>query len=291
MNTMGGILSKFRSLLSVVSGLAVVLSTGFIAGAPASAAAEPANAACNKAMVQNGECIFAAVKDGEDPVVAGVVNALELGYFPTSSIEKFIKTRGQHVQDASQHQVEKILREESTSERSTKSPEVTPMNAGGVGTVLGNTLDVSDVISIYVCPSSGGACLLQSKVDVEWRYSLWFGTSQESVLSGDFDVQTGYPSPIFDEVKCTTVHDGLFNVDSVVKDWNNCSIHSDPFRSKSFVQIQSSTWIGGDKGQVYHPQYDLVMELVTSYGWSGLMRLGWTGKEYEIKADGTSVWR
>ncbi|BCW12631.1 hypothetical protein NtRootA4_36920 [Arthrobacter sp. NtRootA4] len=52
-----------------------------------------------------------------------------------------------------------------------------------------------------------------------------------------------------------------------------------------------SRQIGGDKGQVYHPQYDLALEINTGAGWSGIQRVGWTGKEYEIKADGTSVWR
>jgi hypothetical protein len=138
----------------------------------------------------NGNCIFSITSEGEDALVAGVASALKYGDLPISSIEKFLKTRGQHVRDASQDRAEKLLFDRKRGEV-VEYEAVVPMNAGGVGTVVGRTLDVGGYLDIKYCPSSGAACSVQSRLKTDFRYTLWIGNTRETVLSGDIDVLPG----------------------------------------------------------------------------------------------------
>lgn len=199
-------------------------------------------------MATNGDCIFSITSEGEDSVTAGVASALKYGDLPVASVEKFINARGKHVKDESQQRIEKLLQDKKKGQ-SVDYQAITPMNAGGIGTVVGRTLDVGGYLYIKYCPNNGSPCMVQSKMKTDFRYTLWIGSTRETVLSGDIDVLPGWPPPFFDEVKCTTVHDGLFNIDDVVKTWGNCSINSDPFRAKRYIQIQSLTWFGGTKAR------------------------------------------
>lgn len=274
-------------VLAVSAAFLIFMSSGTL-GAQALPASETLES-CMPSQVDKGECITAVISPGQDPVVNGVKQQLQMGVAP-EAVTQFVERRGRVVDDASQDKIEEIVRnhEPSGSKKEAQSSTLTEepvrmMNAGGVGTVVNNTLDVTDTVTYMYCSSSTGICSKGGSVQVEFRMAIEGNMS--FALSGDLNVTSGSPV-LIEQVKCETYHDGLFNIDTVVHTWNNCT-NAKTFNEVMYRQIFIENWSGGSLNEVYHPTY--TVQFFNYAG--GRFSMAWDGKEYKVASDGRTTWQ
>ncbi|WP_432246102.1 hypothetical protein ACRB8A_19665 (plasmid) [Arthrobacter sp. G.S.26] len=272
-----------RTLATMAVGMLLLTSGTF----PANAVDKNVGSdSCSAADVGAGACVTAVVTGGEDPVVAGVVQQLQMGV-PVISVEKFVQRRGEVKSDAAQVNIQEIVEtykkapSAEAKRDALKIGQPVQRNPGGVGTVVGTTLDVKDTITYEYCSSSTGICKPSGTVNVEWRMSTT--GKMRFALSGDIDVTSGSAIRIT-TMYCYTTHDGFLNVDDIVHNWENCP-NAKTTNEVMYRQILSASWTGGTKNEVYHPTYVLAFK-----NFAATFQKVWDGREYKIASDGTTSW-
>ncbi|WP_133832790.1 hypothetical protein [Arthrobacter sp. AG258] len=94
-----------RSLSSAAAAFLLFASAALPANASSTS---PFEDSCSVTEVNDGECITAVVSAGEDPVVNGVIQQLQMGV-PVDSVEEFVQRRGTHRSDNSQKKIQEIV--------------------------------------------------------------------------------------------------------------------------------------------------------------------------------------
>jgi hypothetical protein len=198
-----------------------------------------------------------------------------------AAVDKFIQRRGTKKADKAQQEIRKISQDfKAAKTAKEKDAVLSPMNAGGVGTVYGSTLYMDDTVTYLYCGS--GSCSMVGKVAVQYRMGIQGNLS--FTLSGDLNVTYG-PSVQFKDLNCYTYYDGPFNIDSVLHTWNNCN-NAEKYNFSTFAQIFSENWSGGTLGEVYHPTCTL--RFVNAGG--AEIYFAWDAREYKIESSGWTHW-
>ncbi|MEV4991584.1 hypothetical protein [Pseudarthrobacter sp. LMD1-1-1.1] len=218
--------------------------------------------------------------------MTGVIQQLQMGV-AVSSVEKFLNRRAIQKSDTSQVKAEKVVKNyrNASSDKARKDAlkveQPVLMNAGGVGTVVGPTLDVKDTVTYEYCSSSTGICRPSGTVDVEFRMTIV--DNMEFALSGDINVTSGSPI-LISTLYCYTYHDGLFNIDESVHNWQNCA-NARTYTEVMYRQIQGENWSGGTLGETYHPTYVLAFK-----NFATTFQKVWDGREYKVASNGSTSW-
>ncbi|MGP0223528.1 hypothetical protein [Paenarthrobacter sp. NCHU4564] len=283
----GGILKKsiVRRLATGVVTLVMVLGSGTL---PAQAAGSSAvGDSCTSAEVHKGDCVTAVVSAGEDPLLVGVAQQLQMGV-PLPAIEKFVERRGSRHVDPGQAKIQGLVatyKDALTPDEKQKALRVYTQgparNAGGVGAVYGSSLYVKDTVTYTYCSSSTGICRPSGSVSVEFRMTIV--GNLKFALSGDIDVVSGSPV-LISGVGCSTYHDAAMNLDTVVHAWGNCK-KAKTSNEVMYRQILVENWSGGTLGETYHPTYALSFQNFATRFYKA-----WDGREYKIAANGVTTW-
>ncbi|WP_157884254.1 hypothetical protein [Arthrobacter alpinus] len=239
---------------------------------------------CTQDEAIQGICITAVALTGQDPLVEGVQQRIDRGGDLTG-LERFIEARSIVSKNDSTQQAldEKLAKAKSKNKDLTETKRgdsfsaLNIMNSNGVGSVRGPSLWVEDVATYFYCGPDG--CDRVGSVKIEFVMTI--NGNLDFSLSGSLK-SDGLSEIRFQEIECLTYHDGLFNIDTVVKNWTNCTDAEDPdWRSQTLILGKS--WSGGPWGETYHPQYNI--EFVAYYSNPEPFSFGWTGKEYKIPVD------
>ncbi|NYE94124.1 hypothetical protein FHU41_000345 [Psychromicrobium silvestre] len=274
---------------AAIAALAIGILT-FSTAAPAIAAKTPAETSCSAVDAAAGNCLTVVAPSGTKNVLAfGVKQALSRGG-DTSAIQAFIAKRGQKgTHDGAQQQLEALAQAAKTpapprslAAVALASAFASPRNPGGLGTISDNTLTVEELMTYFNCTTE---CVQVGTL--QFQFVMTINSDRNFSLNGQLTVTSG-PNVVFNQIDCLTYRDDPSFLDELVHTWGNCDAASASPLPRSSATIGSANWIGGVRGETYHPQYNI--KFTPAILGDPEYYVEFTGKEYLVDELSNTYW-